>query len=50
MQVIGKITLADLGQMQRKGLSPEKAAEMCMAEAKARYPRAEAVAIIKGIT
>lgn len=47
MRTIGKVTLGDLGLMQRRGLTPKQAVDAMLAEAKARHPRAEGVVIAK---
>lgn len=39
--------LADMGLMQHRGLSPKQAVDMIIAEAKARFPRADSVIVRK---
>lgn len=45
MNIVGKITRADMGLMQRRGLSPEQAVNAVRDETKRRYPNANAVLI-----
>ncbi len=47
MQILGKITKADLGSMEARGMNPKQAVDAILAEAKQRHPRAGTIIINK---
>lgn len=40
MQIVGKVTRADMSEIQRRGMGPKAAVDAIRDEAKARHPRA----------
>ena len=47
MQTIGRITKADLTDLEKTGLEPKQALDAILAEAKARHPKAISVHVMK---
>lgn len=43
MKIVGKVTLAQLAEVQRRGVGPEAAVDAFLAEAKRRQPGAAVI-------
>lgn len=47
MRTLGKISMAELGLMQARGMRPKQAVDAILAEAKSRFPKAGTIVIDK---
>jgi len=47
MRTLGKVSLAELGMMERRGIGPKEAVGAILQEAQKRYPKAGTIIINK---